>query len=133
MSASLVENSLFVYTSNDFESLKDILKCIDYAYNDFEYNKYENLEFNSFSMTFEKEDSFYLFSFDYKDGVCKIGLRTCEIDTNDNVYSSKLLYFNLLQNEYVHKNLNQTVAVWINLVLKHKQVQYCDNVLGEYI
>ena len=48
-------------------------------------------------------------------------------------YSSKCLYFKFLQNEYVHKNLNQMVAVWINLVLKHKQVQYCDNILREYI
>ena len=25
------------------------------------------------------------------------------------------------------------VAVWINLVLKYKRVQYCDNILNEYI
>ena len=36
------KKGLFAYTFDHFESLKDILKkCIQYTYNNFEYNEYE--------------------------------------------------------------------------------------------
>ena len=134
MSKRLVEKDLFAFTLDHFESLTDLLKCTEYAYNNFEYHEYENLIHNSFSITFEKEDWCSVFSFYFKkDGVFKIGLRTCGIDINEEFYSSKCLYFKFLQNDYVHKNLNQMVAVWINLVSKHKMVEYCENILKEYI
>ena len=135
MSKTLVQNNLFTYTLQHFESLKHIpKKCIQYTYNNFEYDEYENLEFNSFSMTFENRDWGSFFSFYYQNnGVFKIGLRICGYDMNDEYYSDKCVYFKFLQNQYVHKNLNQMVAVWINLVLKYKRVQYCDNILNEYI
>ena len=57
----LIEKGLFAYTFDHFESLKDILKkCIQYTYNNFEYNENVNSEFNSFSVTFEKEDWVFL-------------------------------------------------------------------------
>ena len=84
------KKGLFAYTFDHFESLKDILKCFEYTHSDFEYNEYENLEFNSFSMTFENRDWGSFFSFYHqKNGVFKIGLRTCGYDINDEYYSDK--------------------------------------------
>ena len=59
MSKCLVEKGLFVYTSDHFESLKELRKCIEYAYIFLD----ENFMHNYFTMVFEKEDlcCFFLF------------------------------------------------------------------------